>query len=303
MKTYCCIIIFLLLLFFLPAAAKENGKFEISIQHPPDKRELAIYTKKVIIRTLPKYKEIFNFYDADVDFVLVDKADDYKKYVGYNMPSWTNGVTIFPGGKVVLKTPDLTKTSLREFSSTIRHELFHSMHGHNVPLSLTPAWFNEGLAVYFTETLGIRSRVILSRAIANDKLIPITELSGFLHFKQSAANLAYAESCSIIEFIVQVYGRDALKEIFDNLRAKMTFPESVSKVLKINYEDLPFFWERFVGAKYRWLFLLDIQNYLWLIMPVLALLAYLGVQLRNRKIEKGWENAGVNDSEDKLVED
>ena len=226
----------------------------------------------------------------------MDSENQFRKYAGPSLPSWANGVTLFPQGIVVIKTPDLTRSTLKNYRTTIVHELVHIIQGQQVPLNLTPVWFNEGLAVYFSEEYNLRSKIILSRAIAKKKLIPLNKLSDVLNFSDLKAELAYDESASVIEYLVQVYGFKVLEEIFENMRSGSGFEKSITIATDIDYSNFSYFWERYVSRTYRWIFLLDIQYILWLIMSLLLILAYLSIRRRNRETAKIWEDQEENEN-------
>ncbi len=276
------------------ADGSKRDKLNIQIQYPEKYEEIAKYTESTIRKNFSKIYSIFSNPKDTIIYILVDSEKQFRKYTGPSLPSWANGVTLFPQGVVVIKTPDLSRSTLKNYRTTIVHELVHIIQGQQVPLNLTPVWFNEGLAVYFSEDYNLRSKIILSRAIAKKKLIPLNELSDILNFGDLKAELAYDESASVIEYLVQVYGFKVLKEIFENMRSGNRFEKSITIATDIDYSNFSYFWERYVSRTYRWIFILDIQYILWLIMSLLLILAYLSIRRRNRETAKTWEDQENN---------
>ncbi|MBC8492125.1 MAG: hypothetical protein H8D42_06150, partial [Candidatus Marinimicrobia bacterium] len=162
------------------------------------------------------------------------------------------------------------------------------------PLNMTPTWFNEGLAVYLTDQFNLQSRVVLSRAIAKNSIIPLDRLSDFLQYNHVQAELAYTESATVIEFLTQVYGPSVLTELFNILSEKKDFDQSLYLVTDIEPGTLQFRWKKYITSRYRWIFLLDIQYIIWLIIPVLVIIAFFVKIKRNKKIFHKW-NIEEND--------
>ena len=287
-----------LFLSYFPLLADNSkcGELDIKIQCSKKYEELAKYTESTIKKSLPKICSVIGNPEDTIIYILVDSEDQFRRYIGFNSPSWANGMTLFPKGIVVIKTPDLTYSTLRSFRRTIVHELVHIIQGQQVPLNLTPVWFNEGLAVYLSEEYNLRSKIVLSRAITKKKLIPLDKLSDILNFSNLKAELAYDESTSVIEYLIQVYGFGIIREIFDNMRSGRSFENSIKITTGIDYSNFSYFWEQYISKTYRWVFLLDIQYILWLIMPLLLILAYLSIRYRNRETTKIWEDQEKNEN-------
>lgn len=287
----------LLLLFlsaFLSAGEQQLSEGNFHITYPEPCRELAIYTLNTIREFTPQLTTIFGSKSMPIRFILVNSRKEFELKTGSHLPYWTGAVTMFPQKIVVIKTPDLTNTTLRQYRKTINHELVHLVQGYHVPLNMTPTWFNEGLAVYLTDQFNLQSRVVLSRAIAKNSIIPLDRLSDFLQYNHVQAELAYTESVTVIEFLTQVYGPSVLTELFNILSEKKDFDHSLYLVTDIEPGTLQFHWKKYITSRYKWIFLLDIQYIIWLIIPVLVIIAFFVKIKRNKKIFHKW-NIEEND--------
>lgn len=283
--------VFIILVFFTRGV---YGEFNIKITHSHKYEELAQFTNRVIKEFTEELPSFFIPQDGELHFIIVNSEDDFERYVGQNIPKWTSGVTIFPAGIVVVKTPDLVKSTLRDYKETIIHELIHGIQGNIVPLNLTPVWFNEGLAVYFTKEYNLRDKIILSRAIMKNTLIPLDRLSNVLEYNRQKTELAYAESASVTEFLVSVYGAEIIGEIFENMQAGYSFMRSIELITGIEYSGFENLWRDYTSNSYKWVFLLNFQYILWLIIPPLVIFAYFIKRLRNKRIVDAWEIEAIN---------
>lgn len=266
---------------------------DIEITHPKSCQQLARYTLHILQAANLEYMEIFGPVREPLRFRIFNAQDDFLRETASLLPNWANAVTLFPQKIVLIKTPDLNQLTLREYRQTVRHELVHLRQGSVVPLSLTPAWFNEGLAVYLTNEFHLADRILLSRAIAQNRILSLTELSDFLKYNRQQAGLAYIESTTVIEYLVQVYGFNALPDLLQQLSANLSFEQSLLVVTGIELSELESFWQKYIFKRYRWIFLLDIQNVIWLIIPLLAVIVYFVKAARNKTIIQKWNNEEI----------
>jgi len=288
------LILLLFLSAFLSAGEQQLSEDNFHIIYPESCRELAKYTLNTLRELTPQLTTIFGSKSMPIRFILVNSRKEFELKTGSHLPYWTSAVTLFPQKVVVIKTPNLTHTTLRQYRKTISHELVHLVQGYHVPLNMTPTWFNEGLAVYLTDQFNLQSRVVLSRAIAKNSIIPLDRLSDFLQYNHVQAELAYTESATVIEFLTQVYGPSVLTELFNILSEKKDFDQSLYLVTDIEPGALQFHWKKYITSRYRWIFLLDIQYIIWLIIPVLVIIAFFVKIKRNKKIFHKW-NIEEND--------
>ncbi|HRD19126.1 MAG TPA: hypothetical protein PLB60_08740, partial [Candidatus Marinimicrobia bacterium] len=144
----------------------------------------------------------------------------------------------------------------------------------------------------------LREQVVISKALIRNQLIPLIKLEQILKFSQTQADLAYAESASLIEFMENVYGNGIAVAILARMRNGENFEQAVLKVTNCEYDDLMNQWQTYVEKKYNWIFLLDIQNILWLIIPLIAFLAYWSIRRRNKVTLEQWNDEEINENSD-----
>lgn len=269
----------------------------INIYYPEKREQLAYFTLNTIQNQIPPLQKVFGNPPGEIYIYITDSQEAFKQTAGSHLPDWTAAVTIFPRQIIVLKNPSLTKSNLRQFRETIEHEFIHLYQSMFVPLNITPAWFNEGWACYLASPYDIHSRIILSRAIFNNQIIPLEKLADFLNYNRLQAELAYAESSSLIEYLIVVYGEQVMGEIFKDMALTKDFDKTLQRLTDLNTETLEYHWKRFIARRYRWIFLLDIQYIIWIIIPLLVIIVYFIKGHRNKKIVQRWnvEEAAENE--------
>jgi len=270
----------------------------IKIVHPDGYEKLAEFTHTSILNALPNVPAIWQMTTDTIRIQIVARSADFEEAVGSDLPQWVGAVTLFPQDLMVVRSPDLSRSTLQEYRRTVVHELIHLLQGQFVPLNLTPVWFNEGLALYYAGEFDLREQVVISKALIRNQLIPPIKLEQILKFSQTQADLAYAESASLIEFMENVYGNGTAVAILARMRNGENFEQAVLKLTDCEYDDLMNQWQTYVEKKYNWIFLLDIQNILWLIIPLIAFLAYWSIRRRNKVTLEQWNDEEINENSD-----
>ena len=91
-----------------------------------------------------------------------------------------------------------------------------------------PIWLNEGLAKYHARGLLNSEKEILLQAVKQNRYIPLKDLeSNFSYLHKRQIRLAYMESCSVVEFMIETYGMTKIKKLLHSLRMGKSFNESL----------------------------------------------------------------------------
>ncbi|HOU17008.1 MAG TPA: peptidase MA family metallohydrolase, partial [Candidatus Marinimicrobia bacterium] len=221
----------------------------IKIVHPDGYEKLAEFTHTSILNALPNVPAIWQMTTDTIRIQIVARSADFEEAVGSDLPQWVGAVTLFPQDLMVVRSPDLSRSTLQEYRRTVVHELIHLLQGQFVPLNLTPVWFNEGLALYYAGEFDLREQVVISKALIRNQLIPPIKLEQILKFSQTQADLAYAESASLIEFMENVYGNGTAVAILARMRNGENFEQAVLKLTDCEYDDLMNQWQTYVEKK------------------------------------------------------
>jgi len=262
--------------------------FQINIQG--DNQEINTLTKKIINRNTNRFISFFGIdTNMQVNCILAENKSEVTKYFGQNTPQWVVGLTNFRENIIILKSPKLDQISYSQFENTVKHELAHYIQNQIVPLTITPNWFDEGIAEYLSDNFGVTNQVLLSHSMRDDKLIPLKKLEKKLLSNRTKSKLAYAESASLIDFLVLAFGEKAISQILDHIRSGATFPEAWNKVTGLKYNNISFHWSQYLENRYKWIFMLDFKYLIWLIMPVLLIIGFIIKKLSNLKTVNKWE--------------
>ncbi len=229
--------------------------------------------REVIKAYPPLRDELSITLGQEVDFrpevVLVKERDKFKKMSGSNM---TIAFALPDRNLVVL---DVSRTYSKPFTlgSTLKHELCHLVVHRGAGSWNIPRWFDEGVCQWssggIAELMVDEGNKALAKAVMSERLIGLSQLDRFPDDEQYLI-LAYEESKSVVEFIVNEYGKESLLRILKYLKAGDSMNESIAKSLSISSEELERNWHAYLKRKYTWFSYLS--NNLYVILFTLAAL-------------------------------
>ncbi|MFP3898092.1 MAG: peptidase MA family metallohydrolase [Dehalococcoidia bacterium] len=154
---------------------------------------------------------------------------------------WTGGVA-FPEFSTI--AIGISPTSSIWGKRALVHELTHlvvhqATYG---PYGQLPIWLDEGLAMYNEGELesGFRSR--LQQAIQEDDLISVRSLCSEFSADTQTAYLSYAESYSLVEYLLDEYGEEKMLALLTLLQQGTTYDQALTDVYGFDIEGLDARW-------------------------------------------------------------
>lgn len=193
--------------------------------------------------------------ERQIQIFIYSSRADYFRALEPGAVQWTGG-RAFPDYGIVLI--NVEPSQLEWGKDAIAHELTHQVIRQKIRSPLgdpsMPKWMSEGLAMYYETVPGpldAQFSAPLKRAIQDDTLLPLRTLSGSFAADPSAANLAYAESYSVVDFIIRRYGREKLAQLLQAFKTGGYYDDILRQVLGVDTDGLEVEWRKDIGAKPR----------------------------------------------------
>ena len=230
-----------------------------------------------------------------VRVIIPASPEEFRRLAGVYDKRWVVAVAIHPGSLMVVKPPRLLTPSLNSLRQTVRHELVHIMVSRVSNMDNMPRWLNEGLAMRVSGEMGKRAEWIIAGAVLRGALIPLDELDENFPVSRERASVAYAESLSVVNYIAEAWGEEALLDLIGSLQ-NQNFHGALDSSLGLDLHTLGERWIRSVRISPYVVTLVSSTFALWL-MTVLAILAFLHKRrlAHRRKWEWEMEEAMGND--------
>lgn len=165
-------------------------------------------------------------------------------------PAWEGGVAFPDYGIIAI---GVSVSQLAWGQTTVAHELTHVL-----TFQLTqkcygqiPTWLNEGLSTYSEGPLEASQQVRLQRAVTNNALFSVRTLSGAFPAQSDKALLSYAESYSLVNYLLTKYGGAKMLTFEAAFKDGLTQDEALTKVYGLDADKLDAEWRASVGAPPR----------------------------------------------------
>ncbi len=164
--------------------------------------------------------------------VVLYTTTEFRKVTGVH--GWVTGLY---DGRIRIPVKDFSAAE-REIRGTIYHEYTHV--AVQSITSRCPAWLNEGLAQVYEGRERKSSRARVRKAAANESLISILNLRlPFTRFSDvETARLAYAESLSLVLFIMDQHGPDRIGRFLRYLGEGMPEHEAATEAFHRSLGDI-----------------------------------------------------------------
>jgi hypothetical protein len=147
---------------------------------------------------------------------------------------------------VVLVAGDNNPETLIRLEQEIPHELVHVLLYERMGPGLEnlPAWLNEGLATYFERSPRQVYTSALRAAAKDDSLLEMQSLCSSLPISESERILAYAQSASFINYLLDVYGTGGIVRLLDAYEEGTTCTGGVQRVFQRSLGQLENEWQK-----------------------------------------------------------
>ncbi|MGA1868953.1 MAG: peptidase MA family metallohydrolase [bacterium] len=189
---------------------------------------------------------------------------------------WSVGIFSPAENKIVLLSPKAQKVGHPDLQQIMAHELTHFVlhtitRKHKVKL---PVWLNEGLAMYEARQWDWHYRSIMAQISLSKSFAPLASLKENFPQERRNAERAYAQSISVIAFILNKHGVNALHGIIDKLIHGKTTRGAFQTVLGISLEEFERQWHAYLRRRYTWVPIITSSFTIWFLISILVLGIY-----------------------------
>ena len=155
---------------------------------------------------------------------------------------WTGGVAFSSYGCIAI---GISTSNLDWGKGAIAHELTHLI-VHQMtfnPYNDLPTWLDEGLAMYNQGPLDATFVTALDQAIQQKMLVTVRSLSSPFSSYSQISYVDYAESYSIVSYLISTYGKDKMFALLDTFRQGSTYDGALEKVYGLTMDSLNTAWQ------------------------------------------------------------
>ncbi len=201
------------------------------------------------VQSIDQFKQTFNIASSEpVRVILYGSSNAFASALPPNSAEWIGGIAE-PELHMVLTGIQPGSDATTEIHRILSHEVVHLIVGQvtSNPFNSPPPWLDEGLATYYQEVPDSRFDPALKNAIRTGQLIPVRALNSSFPDDPNQALLSYAESRSIVDFIINQKGADKMAALLQAYAGGVSNDEAVQTGLGISIDQLDTDWKIWLG--------------------------------------------------------
>ncbi len=279
----------------LPSAPVESGldayrQAPISILHAAGDRGLAVEIAAAARHHHRRIRKDLGLESAvEVTILLVTDRLPESRYreLDRTLAPWLAGAAWVKEQFVIIRI--LPGQSILDHDALLAHELTHVILKADFPgMGGWPLWFREGLAMRESKGEGLRRYTSLSLATLRRRLIPLDDLWVRFPDNEADSRLAYAESFSVIAFLVSRHGHRRFQQFISALRGE-EFEAAYRRVYGTGLGSMEREWRLFVERRYHWIPLVTGGTAFWMLTLVVFFLSLAARRRKSRLVREEWE--------------
>jgi hypothetical protein len=185
-------------------------------------------------------QDIGTYPERPINIYIYASDDDLKGAMIFPQ-EWTGGVAFTAFSTIAIGIPPSNidwgkRALLHELTHLVVHQATFSPYGQ------LPLWLDEGLAMYTEGELDPVFSSRLQEAILKDELISVRSLCSPFSAYTEKALLSYAQSYSLVEYLLDNYGQDSMLDLLIILKQGSTYDEALTEVYGFDIDGLDALW-------------------------------------------------------------
>ncbi len=185
--------------------------------------------------------------ESPIEIYIYASAQDLQGSMIYPQ-EWTGGVAFPRYGIINIGiAPDQLEWGIRTIAHELTHLVIHQMTFN--PYGGLPAWLSEGLAMYAEGELEPVFTTFLNNAAVEDRLISVRSLSSPFSAFAEESLLAYAQSYSLEEFLINQYGKKQMFELLSTFKEGSGYDEALLRVYGFDMDGLNALWQDYITSR------------------------------------------------------
>jgi hypothetical protein len=200
-------------------------------------------------RTIDKVQKEFGVeLDTPIRIWAYQSQKDFQGALSANSEEWSVGAT-FPQLNLIVAT--LPKGDEYSVGRVVPHEVTHQIlyQATKNPFNSPPRWLDEGLAVLHQEQGQDEYADYVDAAVKEGRLYSVRALNSDFPYDPDDVHLAYAESLSIVKFIIDHFGADKMGALIAAYRLGLSHDEAATQALGVDLDGLDKLWKESLGYK------------------------------------------------------
>ncbi|MCK5075564.1 MAG: hypothetical protein KAR38_04265 [Calditrichia bacterium] len=270
------------------------------------------------INTQPQFEKLFNtvysdikshlnklywdnFYPTNippVEVILIKDKNRWRKlFLKYPFSEWGAGLAIPAKNKIYILIENFSISKIQE---TLIHEWLHQAIHHKFINMKIPTWYEEGIVQKLSgKRLSVNDLRFLANKILSDNLLTFKQIDSLIYYSGSKVQIGYIQSLIAVQSMEELTGIKNIDKQLLSSRAYLSenFYTYFIRNAKISPDAFESRYLKHIKNKYKWFFIFNLENILFILGIIVLLGAYYHIKYRNKKIMESWEEQEIEETE------
>lgn len=224
-----------------------------------------------------------------MDIVLTHDQSDFETLQPGRTHDWADGTAWPQRSLIYLKAPRARSGLSKDLEQVLEHEVVHVLLGQAFGRRPVPSWLQEGMAQYFAGEVTPDLPQRIARGMVSGGLMSLNQLSFGFPRSPQRADLAYAQSADLINWIASEYGEDALRVLVDEMSRGQSMNASLYAATGVNATELEQAWQSRLQDSGLWLAAFAAEGSFFVLVIPLALVGAWTLRKRQKATLARWE--------------
>jgi hypothetical protein len=184
--------------------------------------------------------------ERPIKIYVYASADDLQGAL-ISSEEWSGGVAFTDFGIIAI---GISPSQLDWGRGALVHELTHLVVRQATfsPYGQLPVWLDEGLAMYNECAVDPSLASSLEATVSGSELISVRTLCSPFSAYSDKAYLSYAESYSLVKYLLDNYGQEKMLDLLSALKQGNTYDEALTQVYGFDIDGLDTSWRATLGS-------------------------------------------------------
>lgn len=184
--------------------------------------------------------------DIPVEIYIYPNYEEMRDAILFE-PQWTGGLAYADFSIIIMGTSGTPAFD----EATVIHEVTHILVGRNAftCVGFIPTWLNEGLAVYNEGPLDNSMKAQFDIALRDNTFFPVRSLGGSFSEIPEKALLSYAQSYSVVNFMLETYGEEKMSQLLTALSDAEPLDAALLEIYGFDTDGLDAAWRDSIGLQ------------------------------------------------------
>ena len=220
-------------------------------------------------------------FNDTIDIAIVQSQEEFDALAGGKIPEWGAGAQYRQEISSSLRQPMMNRYP-GNTADLLQHEFAHIALSRHVKTARMPRFIDEGFASWFAGEWAFAQVSTIASAQITKSILPLRDIDDVNRFHQGEANLAYAQSYLVVNFIFTRYGELAFLDLLDAFASGQNMSEAFHSTFGVSFWRFEADYRKFLSDNYTLFAILSDMTGLWIFLALIVVFGWIIIRKRKK---------------------